>query len=82
MKRCDLCCNFLEKLADDDTTMNKLVFSDEATFRLSGQVNRHNLRNWGSGNPHESLEHERDRAKLNVFAAVSRENLYGPFFFI
>jgi hypothetical protein len=35
VKRYDLCCNFLAKLADDDTIMNKLVFSDEATFRLS-----------------------------------------------
>jgi hypothetical protein len=75
VKRCDLCCNFLGNLADDDTTMNRLVFRDEATFRLLGRVNRHNLRNWGSENPHDSLEHERDRGKLNVFAAVSREKM-------
>jgi hypothetical protein len=31
----DFCCNFLEKLADDDTIMNKLVFSDETMFHLS-----------------------------------------------
>jgi hypothetical protein len=31
----DFCYNFLGKLADDDTIMNKLVFNDEATFRLS-----------------------------------------------
>jgi hypothetical protein len=35
VKRYDFCCNFLGKLADDGTIMNKLVFSDEATFRLS-----------------------------------------------
>jgi hypothetical protein len=27
--------DFLGKLADDDTIMNKTVFSDEATFHLS-----------------------------------------------
>jgi hypothetical protein len=32
----DFCCNFLGKLADGDTIINKLVFSDEATFRVSG----------------------------------------------
>jgi ABC-type thiamine transport system substrate-binding protein len=31
----DFFYNFLGKLADDDTIMNKLVFNDEATFRLS-----------------------------------------------
>jgi hypothetical protein len=44
VKRYDFCCSFLRKLADDDTIMNKLAFSDEATFRLPGRGNRHNLR--------------------------------------
>jgi hypothetical protein len=47
VKRCDLCCSFLGKLAVDDTIMNKLVFSDEATFHRLGRLNRHNLRIWG-----------------------------------
>jgi len=33
------------------------VFSDEATFRLSGTVNRHNMRLWGLGNSHETTKH-------------------------
>jgi hypothetical protein len=36
---------------------------------------------WGTENP-ESFEHEGDSPKVNVFAAMSREELYGPFFFI
>jgi hypothetical protein len=35
VKRYDFCCIFLGKLADGDTIMNKLVFSDEATFHRS-----------------------------------------------
>jgi hypothetical protein len=53
--------------------MNKLVFSDEATFHLSGRMNRHNLWIWGSENPYESFEHERDSSKVTVFAAVTRK---------
>jgi hypothetical protein len=60
--------------------MNKLVLGDEATYPLSGRVNRHNLRIWGSENPHESFQHERDSPKFNVFAAMSRGKLHGPFF--
>jgi ribosomal protein S1 len=62
--------------------MNKLVFSDEVTFRLLERAVRHNLRMRSSENPHESFEHERHSPKVNVLAAVSRVKLYGPFFFI
>jgi hypothetical protein len=78
----DFRCNFLRKIAYDGAIMNKAVFSDEATFHLSGRVNPHNLRIWGSENPHESFEHERDSHRVNVFAAMSREELNRPFFFI
>jgi hypothetical protein len=58
------------------------VFSDEATFHLSGKVNRHNLRIWGMENPHATIEHELDSPKVNVFCAISRTKVYGPFFFM
>jgi hypothetical protein len=35
VNRYDFCCNFQGKLTDDDTIMNKVVSSDEETFRLS-----------------------------------------------
>jgi hypothetical protein len=62
--------------------MNKLVFSDEETFHLFGRVNRHDVRIWSVKIPHESFEHETDSPNVNGFAVVSREELYGPFFFI
>jgi hypothetical protein len=36
---------------------------------------------WGSQNPHQVVEHVRDSPKVNVFCAVSRTQVYGPFFF-
>jgi hypothetical protein len=62
--------------------VKKLVFGDEATFDLSGRVNRYDVRIWGSENPRESFEHERDSPKFNDFAAMSREKQYRSFFFI
>ncbi|KAG8229973.1 hypothetical protein J437_LFUL008547 [Ladona fulva] len=82
VKRLDFCSKVLEQMAVNNTFLDRLVFSDEATFHLLGQVNRHNIRIRGNENPHESVEHERDSPKVNVFAALSREKLYGPFFFI
>jgi hypothetical protein len=58
-----------------------LIFSDEATFHLSGEVNRHNVRLWGTANPRALVALERDSPKVNVFCAMSETKLYGPFFF-
>jgi hypothetical protein len=41
----------------------KLVFSDEATFHISGKVNRHKMKIWGTENPHNFLEHKCDSPK-------------------
>lgn len=64
-----------------ETLMSKLIFSDESTFHMCGTVNRHNLRIWGTGNPHSVVEHYRDSPKVNVFCAMSSSRVYGPFFF-
>ncbi|KAJ4443335.1 hypothetical protein ANN_05003 [Periplaneta americana] len=37
----------LDKVDDDDTFLTRVCFSDEATFHISGKVNRHNCRIWG-----------------------------------
>jgi hypothetical protein len=63
------------------TVSQTLIFSDEATFHLSGKVNRHNVRIWGTENPRVVLGNVRDSLKVNVFYAISNENVYGPFFF-
>jgi hypothetical protein len=59
----------------------KLIFSDEATFHLYGKVNRQCAHIWGTENPNATIEHIRNSPKLNVFCAMSKEKVYGPFFF-
>ena len=41
----------------------------------------HNVRIWGSEHPHEVVQYQRDSPKLNVFCALSRRQMYGPFCF-
>ena len=79
-KRDEFCDRTLQNM-EDDTFLPRLIFSDEATFHLSGKVNRHNVRIWELQNPEEALEHERDSLKVNVFCALSQTRVYGPFFF-
>jgi hypothetical protein len=50
-------------------------FSDEATFHVSGAVNRRNVRIWGSENPHAYVEHQRDSPNGNVFCAISSQKV-------
>jgi hypothetical protein len=59
----------------------KLIFSDEATFHRYGNVNRHSVHIWGTENAHATIEHIRNSPKLKDFCAMSREKVYGPFFF-
>ena len=74
-------CNQMLQMEDDENFCSLLIFSDEATFHLNGKVNRHNVRIWGTENPHEIIQYERDSPKVNVFCAVSCNKVYGPFFF-
>lgn len=78
--RASFCVDFLA-LMEENEFHERVVYSDEATFHLSGKVNRHNVRIWGTGNPHATLEHQRDSPKVNVFCAISHAKVYGPFFF-
>lgn len=67
---------------EEDTFAERLIFSDESTFHISGKVNRHNVRIWASENPRDVIQHERDSPKVNVFCAISVNKVYGPFFFM
>lgn len=84
---CDMRKEFCERMLtrlngdDGDALQSVILFSDEATFHLSGKVNRHNCRIWGVVNPHEFDTHERNSPKVNVWCAVSMDHFIGPFFF-
>jgi hypothetical protein len=80
--RYEFCREILSRIVNDNDLPARFIFSDEATFHINGKVNRHNVRVWGTENPHVTLEHERDSSKVNVFCAISKEKVYGPFFFV
>jgi len=71
-----------QRIQDDGEFLDSVIFSDESTFHVSGRVNTHNCRIWGSENLRVSLEHVRDSPKVNVFCALRKERVYGPFFFM
>ena len=70
---------FIETKSDE--FLKRICFSDEATFYVSGKLNKHHVRIWGSEHPHEIRELERDSPKVNVWRGLMCTRVIGPFFF-
>lgn len=49
-----------------------IVLSDEATFHLPENDDRHNLRIWGCNSPHENIKCTRDSPELGSLPGHSR----------
>lgn len=80
-RRKDFAINMLERISEDETFLNRVCFSDEATFHVSGKLNTHNVRIWGSENPHMTRKLQRDSPKVNVWCGIMCSRIIGPFFF-
>jgi hypothetical protein len=53
-----------------DNFLAKVLFSDEATFHLSGMVNRHNVRIRSTEHPREVVGYQRDSPEINVWCGL------------
>ena len=73
--------DLLSLMDENDQFVKQIIFSDEATFRLNGNVNRHNCRIWGSTPPTETIKKIQGGAKVNVWIGISYSKVYGPYFF-
>ena len=40
--------NMLQRISEDEAFLKQVCFSDETTFHVSGKLNKHNVRIWGS----------------------------------
>jgi len=80
MQRAQMCTELLRLWNLEDLKSN-IIFSDEAVFHVCGRVNRHNSRIWASERPLDFIEHQTHTPKLNVWMAMSRRKVYGPYFF-
>lgn len=60
---------------------NKIWFSDEAHFWLSGYVNKQNYRFWAKENPRIVRTTTMKPQRITVWCAICAEGIIGPFFF-
>ena len=47
-KRKEFADNMLQQISEDEEFLKRICFSDEATFHVSGKLNKHSVRIWGS----------------------------------
>ncbi|KFM72979.1 Transposable element Tc1 transposase, partial [Stegodyphus mimosarum] len=80
-RRMAFATDMLRRIEDDAEFLKRIMFSDEASFHLSGIVNRHSVRIWRSENPHEYREVQSDSPKVNVWCGQMHDRVIGPFFF-
>ena len=71
----------LENLESDENFMSRIIFSDECVFHVSGKVNKHNVRIWGTERPHDTREHEAHSPKVAVWCALSTNQVVGLYYF-
>lgn len=68
-------------IAENEHYLKNLCFSDESTFYLSGEVNKHNVRYWSDFNPYIYREgHTQRPQKLNVWTGILGNYIVGLFF--
>jgi fumarylacetoacetate (FAA) hydrolase family protein len=60
-------CEEMQLKMEEDGFVERLILSDEATFHISGKLNRQSVSREPSNNMHAQIEHQHDSPKVNVF---------------
>lgn len=78
-----LYCRWFRSFVDTKgiVQLDRVFFTDEAWFHLSGYVNSQNTRIWSTENPHVFHETPLHCLKIGVWCAVSRHRIVGPIFY-
>ena len=79
-RRVQFCEWYLAKCAEDPGFPHKIVWSDEASFKLNGSINRHNCTYWGPVNPQVTLEHHVNLPGVTEWCGISALGIIAPFF--
>ncbi len=80
-RRMQFCELFQNQCTETPDLLDKIVWSDEAQFKLSGHVNRHNCIYWSSENNHVTIEKQLNQPGITVWAGLSSSGIVGPVFF-
>lgn len=79
-RRIEFCEILTNRLESREMSSFNILFTDEASFALNGEVNRHNSRYWAKENPHWYREaHTQHPQRLNIWVGIIGNFIIGPF---
>ena len=69
-------------IKENGNFLSEILWTDEATFRSDGNLNRHNMHYWSDNNPHwlREVQHQ-GHWSLNVWCGILGGTIIGPYFF-
>lgn len=75
------CETMMDKINSGEILLNRILFTDEATFFIHGEVNSQNCRYWSRQNLHlYNATRTQQPQKVNVWAGLIGHQIVGPFF--
>lgn len=82
LRRITFCNWMVNKIRELPNFLSNVMFSDEATFKNNGIVNRHNMHYYSTENPHwvRTIDNQ-NRWSINVWGAILGPYIIGPHFF-
>lgn len=79
--RVRFCQWFLHQIGNNNSFLQNVLFTDEATFNNRGHVNLKNMHYWAQDNPHWLREVEYQRQwSVNVWCGILGNKIIGPYF--
>jgi hypothetical protein len=80
-RRLEFSMEMIDRINANPRLLNRIMFSDEATFQIDGVVIKHNHRLWSQSNPHWVKENKTQYArKVSVWCGIIKDTVIGPFF--
>lgn len=79
-RRLEFCELFLARLAVEPDLPERILWTDEAQFKINGLVNRHNSVYWSTDNPRIIVTQELNSPGIHVWAGICHRGIIGPYF--
>lgn len=78
--RLAFCRRMLAKVREDPFFLDKILWTDESSFKRDGYLNLHNLHAWCLENPHLMREDRNQyQFKVNMWTGILKGRVIGPF---
>ena len=80
-RRIEYCETFVSLMEDEPDLIHRVIWSDEAVFKLNGHINRHNSVYWATQNPTVTIDQTMQAEGFIAWAGIWSEGMIEPYLF-